>query len=155
MLQLAAVLLLGPAVAAGLIARERERRTIEYLFTTHLTSAEIVLDKLAAAIAQLTVAVLAGVPVLAIAMLLGGITLEQVLLSRWSTLSTMLVVTSISLAASAVSPRSRGSGGGHLRRAVCGDHGAAPAQRADRGSVLATAAARDCRSDITPSIRSA
>ncbi len=107
LLQLAAVLLLGPAVTAGAIARERETRTIEYLFTTHLTSAEIVLQKLAAAIAQLTVAVLAGVPVLSIAMLLGGITPEKVLAVTVVTMSTIAAVTSVSLAASTISPRSR------------------------------------------------
>jgi ABC-type transport system involved in multi-copper enzyme maturation permease subunit len=107
LLQLGAVLLLGPAVSAGAIARERETRTIEYLFTTHLTSAEIVLQKLAAAIAQLTAAVLAGVPVLSLAMLLGGITPEAVLAVTVVTMSTIVVVTSISMAASTVSQRSR------------------------------------------------
>lgn len=106
-LQLAAVMLLGPAVSAGAIARERERRTIEYLFTTHLTSVQIVLEKLAAAISQLSLAVLAGVPVLAIAMLLGGITSEELFDVSLITFSTLVAVTSVSLAASTICRRAR------------------------------------------------
>src|SRR5262249_3996716 len=45
-LQSAAVMVLTPAYVAGAIAEERERRTLELLFTTHLTDREIVLGKL-------------------------------------------------------------------------------------------------------------
>jgi ABC-type transport system involved in multi-copper enzyme maturation permease subunit len=69
--QLIAVLLLAPAMAAGTIATERERRTIEYLFTSPLSSLEIVLGKLAARLLHVFCLVLAGVPVLALAMLMG------------------------------------------------------------------------------------
>jgi ABC-type transport system involved in multi-copper enzyme maturation permease subunit len=106
-LQLGAVMLLGPAMAAGAIARERERRTIEYLFTTHLSSAQIVLEKLAAAISQLSLAVMAGIPVLAIAMLLGGITSGELFDVSLVTFSTLVAVTSISLAASTICRRAR------------------------------------------------
>ena len=76
-LQLLAVVLIGPAMAAGTIAMERERRTIEYLFTTTLSNTEIVLGKLGARVLQIFYLVLAGLPVLALAMLLGGISPES------------------------------------------------------------------------------
>ncbi len=71
--QLLLVVGLGPAMAAGTIAVERERRTIEHLFVTQLGNAEIVLGKLFARLMQISYLVLVGLPVLALAMLMGGI----------------------------------------------------------------------------------
>ena len=105
--QLAAILLLGPALAAGSIARERERRTIEYLFTTHLTSGEIVLNKAAAAVVQIAGAVLVGVPVLAIAMLLGGISPDELLAVSLVTLSSITAVVALSILCSVLARRAR------------------------------------------------
>src|SRR4051812_24726655 len=45
-LQVVAVLVLTPAYLAGAIAEEHERRTLELLFTTHLTNRDIILGKL-------------------------------------------------------------------------------------------------------------
>jgi ABC-type transport system involved in multi-copper enzyme maturation permease subunit len=67
------VLLITPAIAAGAIATERERRTIEYLFATDLSNSEIVLDKIAARLLVVGKLVLATLPVLAIFRLLGGV----------------------------------------------------------------------------------
>ena len=72
-MQLMAVLSIGPALAAGTIAQERERRTMEYLYTTPLSNLEIVIGKLGGRVLQILYLVLSGVPVLALAMLLGGI----------------------------------------------------------------------------------
>ena len=72
-MQLMAVLLIGPALAAGTIAQERERRTMEYLYATPLSNLEIVIGKLGGRVLQILYLVLSGVPVLALAMLLGGI----------------------------------------------------------------------------------
>ncbi|HEX4149273.1 MAG TPA: hypothetical protein VHY20_09810, partial [Pirellulales bacterium] len=47
-LQLLTILLLAPAMVAGAVAQERERRTIEYLLTSQLSNADIVLGKLGA-----------------------------------------------------------------------------------------------------------
>ena len=91
-LQLLAVVLLGPAMVAGTIATERERRTIEYLFASSLSNAEIVLGKLAAKLLHVVFMILAGVPVLALVMLLGGIAPEALLTLLILTLSTVLTV---------------------------------------------------------------
>ena len=62
-----------PRPGRGTIAQERERRTMEYLYTTPLSNLEIIIGKLGGRVLQILYLVLSGVPVLALAMLLGGI----------------------------------------------------------------------------------
>jgi ABC-type transport system involved in multi-copper enzyme maturation permease subunit len=106
-LQLTLVVLLGPAMIAGAIATERERRTIEYLFASSLSNAEIVLGKLAARILHVVYMVLAGVPILALMMLLGGIAPEELLALAVITLCTVLTIATLSIAISVWSARAR------------------------------------------------
>jgi ABC-type transport system involved in multi-copper enzyme maturation permease subunit len=105
--QLLAVTALGPSLVAGTIATERERRTIEYLFASSLSNAEIVLGKLAARLVHVVYLVLAGVPILALMMLLGGIAPEALLMLTIITLTTVLTVSALSIAISVWSPRGR------------------------------------------------
>ncbi len=107
MIQLVAVLLIGPAIVAGTIAQERQRRTIEYLFATDLRNSEIVLGKLAARMAQMSLLVLTGLPVVALTMLLGGVAPGLLLQLFIITLSTMVFVGAIAMAVSVYSPRPR------------------------------------------------
>lgn len=106
-MQLLAAVTLGPAVAAGTIAVERERRTIEYLFTANLSNAEIVLSKLGARFLQIVFILLAGMPILAVAMLQGGIAPEALAAVYVVTLSTVVVVASLSIAVSVRSAQAR------------------------------------------------
>jgi ABC-type transport system involved in multi-copper enzyme maturation permease subunit len=70
--QALAVLVLTPAYLAGAIAEEKERRTLDLLFTTHLTDREIILGKLCARLLHLGGVLLIALPVLAILQLWGG-----------------------------------------------------------------------------------
>ncbi len=106
-MQLLAVAALGPAMAAGTIAVERERRTIEYLFASTLSNAEIVLGKLLARLMHVGYLILAGMPVLFIAMLMGGIAPEAIVVLTIVTLSTALTVSIISITISVWSARAR------------------------------------------------
>ena len=106
-MQLIAVLLIGPALAAGTIAQERERRTMEYLYATPLSNLEIVIGKLGGRVLQILYLVLSGVPVLALAMLLGGIAPRAIASLTAITLSTVLFVTMVSMAVSAWTARAR------------------------------------------------
>lgn len=106
-IQVLAVLFLTPAIAAGAIALERERRTIEYLFVSHLTDAEIVFGKLGARLVQIACLVLVGLPILLLAGLMGGIAPEALVLAFLMTLSTVLVVAIVSIAISVWSARAR------------------------------------------------
>ncbi|HMF15158.1 MAG TPA: ABC transporter permease subunit, partial [Gemmataceae bacterium] len=72
-LQSAAVLILTPAYVSGAIAEEKERRTLELLFTTHLTDREIVLGKLFGRLIHLLGVVLAGLPILMVLQVWGGV----------------------------------------------------------------------------------
>lgn len=91
------VLAATPAAAAGAIASERERRTIEYLFATELSNAEIVLDKVVARLLVVAQIVLATLPLLALFRLLGGLPGDLLLLHFASLASTALCAASISL----------------------------------------------------------
>ena len=106
-MQLMAVLLIGPALAAGTIAQERERRTMEYLYTTPLSNLEIVIGKLGGRVLQILYLVLSGVPVLALAMLMGGIAPQAIVSLTAITLSTVLFVTMVSMAVSAWTAKAR------------------------------------------------
>ena len=106
-MQLLAVLLIGPALAAGTIAQERERRTMEYLYATPLSNLEIVIGKLGGRVLQILYLVLSGVPVLALAMLLGGIAPRAIVSLTAITLSTVLFVTMVSMAVSAWTAKAR------------------------------------------------
>jgi ABC-type transport system involved in multi-copper enzyme maturation permease subunit len=105
--QIAVVLLLTPALTAGTISLERERRTIEYLFATDLRNHEIVLGKLAARLVVVMCQVLAGLPILSIAMLLGGIEPQRLYMVFAVTLSTTLALAAFGIAISVWAKRSR------------------------------------------------
>ena len=105
--QIIAVLLLTPAMIAGAIAQERERRTIEYLFASSLSDGEIVMSKFLARTVHVASLLMAGLPILAIAMMLGGIDPERLLLVFAITLSSLLATAALSIAVGAWAKRSR------------------------------------------------
>jgi ABC-type transport system involved in multi-copper enzyme maturation permease subunit len=67
------VLFFVPGIAAGAIAGERERQTLATLQVTLLRPRAILGGKIAAALAYLVLLVIAALPVLAVAWMLGGI----------------------------------------------------------------------------------
>ncbi len=105
--QLLAVACLAPALAAGTVALERERRTIEYLFATDLSNAEIVLGRLCSRMLLITSMILVSLPILALARLLGGISGERLLIVFALTMSTALFLASLSMAVSVGTTKAR------------------------------------------------
>jgi ABC-type transport system involved in multi-copper enzyme maturation permease subunit len=105
--QLLAVLVLTPALVAGTVAEEKERKTIEYLLVTDLRDQEIVLGKLAARMLHLSLLIAVGWPVLAILTLLGDVAMESVLAMFAITASTAIVVARLSIWSSVQSRRGR------------------------------------------------
>src|SRR4051812_33532613 len=65
-MQLAAVMVLTPTYAAGAITDERQRRTLDDLLVSDLTSREIVLGKLAARGLHVLAVMFVGLPVLSL-----------------------------------------------------------------------------------------
>ncbi|TWU20819.1 ABC transporter permease [Bythopirellula polymerisocia] len=106
-LQLLAILAVGPAMAVGTIATERERRTIEYLFATDLSNAEIILGKTFARLTLLGQFVLVGLPILFLFRIMGGIPAQALTASFLITASTAVMLTALSICVSVWSPRAR------------------------------------------------
>lgn len=106
-LQMLAILAVGPAMAAGTIAAERERRTIEYLFTTDLANHEIILGKTFARLFLLGQFVLVGLPILFLFRMLGGIPAQLLVATFLLAGSTAVLLTALGVCVSVWSPRAR------------------------------------------------
>jgi ABC-type transport system involved in multi-copper enzyme maturation permease subunit len=106
-LQILAILAIAPAMAGGSIAQERERRTLEYLLATDLTTTEIVFGKLASRVLQIGAAILTGLPIMSIAGLLGGIDPQRLLMVMLLSGTTLLVVCCLAMAISTRAPRAK------------------------------------------------
>ncbi|HWE35122.1 MAG TPA: hypothetical protein VG406_01015 [Isosphaeraceae bacterium] len=90
--QLLAVLLLVPPLTAGVVAADRQRKTLHYLLTSRLTGAEIVLGRLGARLLNVGALLMVGLPVLALLALLGGIDPVLVALAAGAAASTAVFV---------------------------------------------------------------
>lgn len=98
--QLALLLLAAPAATAGAICLDKARGSLLHLLVTDLSDAEIVLGKLAARLAPVLGLLLAGLPVLATAILLGGIVPEAVFGSFLVSIGVVVFCTALALALS-------------------------------------------------------
>jgi hypothetical protein len=85
----------GPAALS--IAGEKDRRTLDFLLATRLGNAEIVLGKLAACLVTLFVTMAAGLPIMLLFNLLGGIDPWLILLAWSGISSTAFFVTTLSI----------------------------------------------------------
>lgn len=106
-LQAVVVLLLTPALVGGTIADERQRKTLHYLLTSRLSSAEIVLGKLGARLLQVGVLVALGLPVVSLIGLFGGVDFNLLLLTYAGTFTTIFFLASASILVSVGSRRPR------------------------------------------------
>jgi ABC-type transport system involved in multi-copper enzyme maturation permease subunit len=105
--QAVAALVLAPAYLAGAVAEERERGTLDLLFTSHLSDREIVLGKLLARLLHLGGVFLAAVPVLCLTLLWGGVSAPLLLGGCVVTAATLLSVGGVSVLCSVVSRNAR------------------------------------------------
>jgi ABC-type transport system involved in multi-copper enzyme maturation permease subunit len=86
-----------PALLAGVIADEAQRRTLQYLLASPMSSAAIVLEKLTARLVHVGVIVLMGVPVVCLLALLGGLDPLEVSYIYGGTISLVLFLSGLSL----------------------------------------------------------
>jgi ABC-type transport system involved in multi-copper enzyme maturation permease subunit len=77
--QLFTLLILVPPLFGGVIADEKQRKTMHYLMASRLSSGAIVLDKLAARWMHVAVFILIGLPVISLLMLFGGVAGDYVI----------------------------------------------------------------------------
>jgi ABC-type transport system involved in multi-copper enzyme maturation permease subunit len=107
LIQMLLTIWLVPACTAILIAGENERRTLSFLAMTRLTSAEIIIGKLAAGLAQHAAWLATGLPVLILLPVFGGVDPRWVLLAMSGTVSTACFVAGLSILVSTGASRAR------------------------------------------------
>ena len=71
------LLFLVPAMTAGSISGERERRTLNLLLTTQMTAGDVVIGKLAANLSTILLLIVSSFPILALVFIYGGITIRR------------------------------------------------------------------------------
>ncbi len=83
--------LMAPTFAAGAITGEKERKTYEMLLASPLRPWAIVVGKLVASLAHLVVLIVASLPIIMLALPLGGVSIYEVLAAYlWLVLSILL-----------------------------------------------------------------
>jgi hypothetical protein len=104
-----AAALMGPILVRTTlsIAGEKDRRTLDFLMITRLSSAEIVLEKLAACLVLFGTTIAAGLPVMVLLHLLGGIDLRLILLAYAGLATTAFFLASLAIWFSVVAPDGR------------------------------------------------
>lgn len=94
-------LLAGPLATADCLSRERREGTLGLLFLTDLRSYDVVLGKMGAASLDLVFSLVAAMPVVAIPILLGGISLVQFMYVTMALLDIMFLSLAVGVCASA------------------------------------------------------
>jgi ABC-type transport system involved in multi-copper enzyme maturation permease subunit len=105
--QLVLVCFIAPAFTAGQVSLEREKQTLDLLVSTPLRPASIVLGKLAAALAFVVLMIAAALPIVAIVLMYGGVTVGDLLRQQLVLLVTALLLGSIGLFYSALLKRTQ------------------------------------------------
>lgn len=91
------VVILTPAYCGGAIADEKDRRTLDFLLATTLKKREIIFGKLVSRVANLSMMILAGLPILSFLQFLGGVDPNLVLATFIATFVTMFSLAGVSL----------------------------------------------------------
>lgn len=100
--QVLLVIFITPAFTAGAISGERERKTYDLLRTTLLSARALVTGKLLSALAYVVLLILSAVPLESMAFLLGGVALEEIVISQ-----IVLLVTAVAYGAVGICISSR------------------------------------------------
>lgn len=101
------LLLIGPTYVASAIAEERQRGTLDYLFTSDLTSREIIVGKYLSRLMLLLQYVIIGLPILALVQLIGGVSMELILGLVLGTAGCLASLTALTLLFSVMSKNSK------------------------------------------------
>jgi ABC-type Na+ efflux pump permease subunit len=105
--QFGVLLLVTPALTAGAITEERERKTLPFLLATDLRNHEIILGKLASRLALVLLLLISSLPVLAAVQFMGGVDPGLVLASFAALGVTAFSVAGVSLLSSVICRRTR------------------------------------------------
>jgi ABC-type transport system involved in multi-copper enzyme maturation permease subunit len=105
--QAVAVLVLTPALVAGAVADEKQRKTLPYLMASRLSGTEIILGKLLSRFLHVGILLAVGLPVMSLISLFGGVEPALVLLVYAGTLSTAWFLAALAILVSTLSRRPR------------------------------------------------
>lgn len=105
-IEFALIIMVQPALTAGSISGERERRTLDLMLTTRLTPAKIVTGKLLTSLSNVVVVLASSLPILAMVFAYGGVTVMNIAVLMISFLTAALLTASIGLLASSFCKRS-------------------------------------------------
>ncbi len=95
--QLSLLLLLAPVFSAGTLTIEKEQRTLGGLLTSLLTPAQIWWGKFVSSLMYVLLLLVAGLPILSVAMAFGGIGLWDVAIVTLTTMVILGVISAVSL----------------------------------------------------------
>jgi ABC-type transport system involved in multi-copper enzyme maturation permease subunit len=101
------LLILIPALVAGTISDEYQRKTLHYLLASRLSSAEIVLGKLGARLVHVAAFVALGLPIVSLLMLYGGLNPVNICLVYAGTTTVVLFASGVSILVSVLARRPR------------------------------------------------
>lgn len=101
--------LMAPTFSAGAISGEKERKTYEMLLASPLQPWAIVVGKLVASLSHLAVLIIASLPIITLALPLGGVSIYEVLGAYLWLMISILLFGSIGLACSCGFPRTSSS----------------------------------------------
>ena len=104
-IQLATILFLVPPLFGGVIADEKQRKTMHYLMASRLSSGEIVLDKLAVRLLHIGAFILLGLPVMCLLTLFGGVAWDYVAVAYAGTFSITIFAASLAVMVSTFARR--------------------------------------------------
>ncbi len=107
--QVCVLALLTPAYAAGSISEEKEKQTFVFLLASDLTSREILFVKFLGRLVFLLGVMFAGLPILALTQLYGGVSLKFLLVGYLITGGMVTMHAAISVAAAAATDTYRGA----------------------------------------------
>lgn len=102
---MAVLFFLIPGQAAGAIAGERERQTLIPLQVTLLTTRQLLFGKILASSAFLLLLMVAAMPILAIAYLIGGVRISEILVGMLAVVATGVLLATMATAVSALTRR--------------------------------------------------
>ncbi len=106
-----AILLLSSLIVlsttATMITTERENQTFDLLVVTGLSKKQIILGKLVSAIGFICFLIMATLPLLSICFILGGVSLQDIVIAYVSILTTLAAVGMVGIMASAIAKDSR------------------------------------------------
>ena len=115
-LQDAVIVLLTPALVAGVIATEKQRKTLHYLLASRLTNSEIVLGKLFARLSHVGLFLAVGLPIFSLVILFGGVDPKYVIFSYMNSCSTAFFLASLALFVSCIARKAPRGDLSRLRR---------------------------------------